>query len=457
MPPDDPEHDALIGTTVDGRFTLLARIGSGGMGTVYRARQLSVDRDVAVKFIHEAGASNADHIRRFEKEARIIARLEDPHTLKLIDFGVERGRRFLVTEYLQGETLGDRLARVGRLDAEAVRALLRPICDALAEAHEQGVIHRDLKPHNLFLQRVGGREVVRVLDFGIARWQGSDLATTTGPMAGSPAYMSPEQARGEEVDGRADLYALGVVAYECLAGRRPFEARTPALMLIKQLQDRPKAFDELDPPVVVPQAMEALVLHLLEKAPEDRPASARILARRLDAWVAEPAPTEVEAPRRPRRWPWVVGLAVVGGVGVWWAQGPETQGDSGAARPDAALPDAARPDAARPDAALPDAARPDAARPDAARPDAAQPDAARPDAARPDAARPIAPATRGPHVRPKAPPTAAPPTAAPPTAAPPTAAPPTAAPPTAAPPAAAPPTAALSEPPPGFRRVVPPP
>jgi serine/threonine protein kinase len=349
-------QDPLLGLLVDGRFEVLERIGSGGMGTVYRARQLSVDRDVAVKFIHESAAGDPERARRFEKEARIIARLEDPHTLKLIDFGIDRGRRYLVTEYLQGETLADRLARAS-LSAEAVRDLLRPICDALAEAHEQGVVHRDLKPHNIFLQRIGDREVVRVLDFGIARWHASELSTTTGALAGSPAYMSPEQARGDEVDGRSDLYALGVLAYECLAGRLPFQARTPALMLVKQLHDLPKPFDELSPPAVVPQAMEALVLHLLEKDPQDRPASARVLAQRLDGlrWDApvevaraepapEPVPSVVWTP--PRRWPWGVAalaVAAVVAVAVWPGQAPEVIEDSGV--PDARVPDARVPDA----------------------------------------------------------------------------------------------------------------
>ena len=443
------DHDPLIGTTVDGRFTVLERIGAGGMGTVYRARQLSVDRDVAIKFINEGSESDALRGRRFEKEARIIARLEDPHTLKLIDFGIDRGRRYLVTELLQGETLGARLTRQGPLPAAEVVRWLRPICDALAEAHEQGVIHRDLKPHNLFLQRIGDREVVRVLDYGIARWAESDLATTTGPLAGSPAYMAPEQARGEEVDGRCDLYALGVVAYECLAGRTPFQARTAALMLVKQLQDVPLPFDELNPPVVVPQALEALVLHLLEKDPADRPSGARALAERLDGLVltAPPPPVvpaasiphptdfEVELARPSQRWQWGVGLtlAVVLVLGLLrlWSQ-PQPPGQVPGLADLSAL--AVVLDAGRAAPAV-DAARPDAAR------DAAPPTAV-PDAAPPTAA-PAPPPSAAPTTRPRRPPS-------------PRTAPPSAAPSTAAAPASAAPTT-LAEPPGGLKRVVPPP
>lgn len=271
--------DPLLDAVLDKRYRIVERIGAGGMGTVYRARQLTVERDVAVKFLRADAYGDPRQVRRFEREARMIARLRDPHTLKLIDFGRRPdGQLYLVCEFLEGEPLDRRIAR-GPLAAAAALDLLRPVCDALAEAHAEGIVHRDLKPGNLFIERVGARELVKVLDFGIARWSEGEHSTTG--VSGTPAYMAPEQARGVDVDHRCDLYALGAVLYACLAGRAPYLGSGLQVML-QAMAGPPTPFDALSPPVAVPPEVAALVFRLMATDPADRPQSAAEVAAAFD-------------------------------------------------------------------------------------------------------------------------------------------------------------------------------
>ncbi|MCB9553879.1 MAG: protein kinase [Myxococcales bacterium] len=271
--------DPLLGAVLDGRYRIVERIGAGGMGTVYRARQLTVERDVAVKFLRADAYGDPRQVRRFEREARMIARLRDPHTLKLIDFGRRPdGQLYLVCEFLEGEPLDRRIAR-GPLAAAAALDLLRPVCDALAEAHAEGIVHRDLKPGNLFIERVGARELVKVLDFGIARWSEGEHSTTG--VSGTPAYMAPEQARGVETDHRCDLYALGAVLYACLAGRAPYLGSGLQVML-QAMAGPPPAFAALSPPIAVPPEVAALVFRLMATDAADRPQSATEVAAAFD-------------------------------------------------------------------------------------------------------------------------------------------------------------------------------
>ena len=327
-------RDPLRGVELDGRFRLEERIGAGGMGAVYRARQLNIDRDVAVKLLHPLAAEDPEYVRRFENEARIIAQLRDPHTLKLIDFGrMADGQLYIVMEYLAGRSLKQVLEDEGQLSAKVTLGYVRQLCDALAEAHAAGIVHRDLKPGNLFVERVGHRDVVKVLDFGIARWSRPGGDATTGPIHGTPEYMSPEQARGERVDGRSDLYSLGVLAYECIAGGPVFESETAMGLLLKHLQDPPTPFDAREPPVEVEERVEALVMRLLEKDPAHRPADALELAAEIEDLLAGRPSAEVAlsfeetvdaATPRPRRWPLLVGfLVAVALAAVLWPRTPE--------------------------------------------------------------------------------------------------------------------------------------
>jgi serine/threonine-protein kinase len=274
---------------VDGRYRIEERIGGGGMGDVYRARQLNVERDVAVKVIRDDQGEDASALERFENEAKIISRLRHPNTLRLFDFGrIEGGGLYLVTELLAGELLSDVIER-GPMEEARVLRIMAEIAGSLSEAHAMGVVHRDLKPNNVFLEKVGEREVVKVLDFGIAKAAVSGVKTTTGGVIGTPTYMSPEQARAEPLDGRSDLYSLGVLAYECLTGRPPFEGESAISVLLKHANEAPIAPTRLAGLRSAPSVgLERLVLDLLAKDPRARPESAREVERAIERIVSEP-------------------------------------------------------------------------------------------------------------------------------------------------------------------------
>jgi Tol biopolymer transport system component len=271
-----------------GPYELLAPLGAGGMGEVYRARDTRLGREVALKILPENRCSDPDSLRRFEAEARAVASLNHPHILALHDVGTHQGVPYTVTELLEGRTLRHLLDR-GPLPPRKVVDYGVQICRGLAAAHGRGVVHRDLKPENLFLTKDGG---VKILDFGLAKLSGppdepdspeSERRTATEPglVMGTAGYMSPEQARGRPADPRSDLFALGAVLYEMLAGRRAFSGSTAAETLSAILHD--------DPPEIasglalVPAGLERIVRRCLEKRPEDRFDSAHDLALALEA------------------------------------------------------------------------------------------------------------------------------------------------------------------------------
>ncbi len=274
-------EDPLIGVLLDARYEIERIVGVGGFGRVYRARQLNVDRAVAVKVLSVDASQQSDQVRRFENEARIISRLRHPNTLKLVDSGrTPDGRLYIATEFLSGSPL-DIALRARPMDSARVLRLLRQVCSSLAEAHEAGVVHRDLKPANVFVEAVGGEEVVKVLDFGVAKLTQQATETATGTIFGTPTYMSPEQASGEPVDPRSDLYAVGVLAYEMLTGRPPFRGSTPMSVLLKHIQEQPTPLSSLVDPPLMP-ALEAFVMQLLAKGPDQRPESATAVVELID-------------------------------------------------------------------------------------------------------------------------------------------------------------------------------
>jgi len=289
--------DPLLGTTIAGRFTILGRLGRGSMGAVYRARQEAMGRDVALKLVRQDRAHDPETKGRFEREARAISALVSPHTVTAFDFGeAEDGSWFLAMEMLEGETVGDRLRRVGRLDWFDALRFTRDALQSLAEAHEKGIIHRDLKPDNLFLSRVpssgGGAapELCKVLDFGIAKWSRDEdaskidqLETQAGTVFGTPRYMSPEQAQGTPLDARSDLYSLGVLLYQMLSGRAPFVDDDAVVVMARHIKDPPPRFDTMTPEVKVPESIEALLWRVLAKSPAERPATAQQMIAELDA------------------------------------------------------------------------------------------------------------------------------------------------------------------------------
>jgi serine/threonine-protein kinase len=275
-----------------GSYRLVERLGQGGMGEVWRAKHRLLARPAAVKLIRTSVLGNVqgteDAVRRFEREAQVTAALSSPHTVQLFDFGVaDDGSFYYVMELLDGLDLQTLVDRYGPLPAERAIYLLRQVCHSLAEAESHGLVHRDIKPANLFACRYGGEhDFVKVLDFGIAKT--APERTETGVInftrddmvQGTPAYIAPEQAIGTHVDGRADIYATGCVAYFLLTGKPVFTDDTPMAVVVHHARTpptAPSAVSELQ----IPPALDEVILECLAKNPADRPQTARVLAQRL--------------------------------------------------------------------------------------------------------------------------------------------------------------------------------
>ena len=224
-------------TVVAGRFRLSRLIGQGGMGSVWQATHLGLDIPCAVKFIEGEMAQHPEMQMRFEREAKAAAQLRSPHVVQILDHGVCEGTPYIAMELLDGEDLGHRFARVGKMPPAQLHQVIAQVCRALSKAHALGIVHRDLKPDNIFLVRDDDREIAKVLDFGIAKSKSNELAgsnTKTGAMLGTPYYMSPEQAQGTRaLDYRSDLWSLGVITYQGLIGQLPFESEALGDLLMK--------------------------------------------------------------------------------------------------------------------------------------------------------------------------------------------------------------------------------
>jgi len=273
--------DPLIGHTLDEKYRLEARLGIGGMGTVYRALHLLIDRPVAIKVLNQRFVEDEAARTRFRREARAAGRLQHANAVTVTDFGQSSdGYVYIVMELLEGRTLREILAKEAPLDPARSVSLMMQISDAVAAAHEAGIIHRDLKPANVFIvQRADVPSVVKVLDFGIAKLAAESLEdddrmtlTQVGVMIGTPRYMSPEQCDGVELTPAADVYSLGIILYEMLTGTVPFSGSTPLAIAMKHATEPPRA--PRDFVATIPGALEQVVLHALEKRPEDRPANA---------------------------------------------------------------------------------------------------------------------------------------------------------------------------------------
>jgi serine/threonine protein kinase len=240
-----PAIDPLLGVVIDGRFRIKARLGAGGMGAVYRAWQGSVGRDVAVKLIEARLSQGKMAAKRFLRESKLTSRLSHPNTVTVLDFGqTDDGMLYLVMELVKGRTLNQVLQQEGRFSLSRMVRVAVQLCDALEAAHGLSIIHRDLKPSNIILlDEPRGRDHVKVLDFGLAKsLVGDDEATTmthSDAIMGTPAYISPEAALASKTDERADLYSLGVILYELIAGRLPFAAATVNVMISRHAHDPP--------------------------------------------------------------------------------------------------------------------------------------------------------------------------------------------------------------------------
>jgi eukaryotic-like serine/threonine-protein kinase len=294
------DHDPMVGRTLEGRYTITARLGSGSMGTVYRAKQHAMGREVAIKILRGDRAVDDNAKARFMREARANSLLASPNTVTVFDFGQsESGEFYLAMEILEGESLGQRLTRLGRLPAPVAVDAARQALRSLSEAHAKGIIHRDLKPDNLFFARVltsaaphslpgeGHDEIVKVLDFGIAKMvrDGDEpmgvVETQAGTVFGTPRYMSPEQAQGKPLDARTDLYSLAVILYQMLTGRPPFTDNDAVVVMARHIKSVPKRPNEAVPDANVPKELEDVIMRTLSKDPAERPGSADVLAGEL--------------------------------------------------------------------------------------------------------------------------------------------------------------------------------
>ncbi len=342
--PSDPR----IGTSVEGRYKLEERLAAGGMGVVYRAEQVDEAKPVAVKFLHEAFAGLPDLVKRFQREVSAMSRVAHPNLVAVIDSGMSAGVPYLVMDFHAGRPLSELLEK-GALEPARAVSIARQVLAGVEHAHASGVVHRDLKPDNIMLLAgESGDDFVKILDFGLAKMvdvSGATQLTSTGFALGTPGYMSPEQARGTATDERTDFYAIGVIIYQMVVGRKPFIAETPMAVLRMHMEDPPVPPRRVG--AKVSAALEGVILRALEKEPARRFASAAEFARALAATpeaggreedpkktsvgrkkiVSSPSLAAAEAakparPRRPTNWPRIGKLllaaaVIAGGIYGW--------------------------------------------------------------------------------------------------------------------------------------------
>jgi serine/threonine-protein kinase len=280
MRPKDP----FIGREIlGGQFQVLEKIGTGGMGSVYKASQPAVGRMVAIKILHPKLAGRKDLTSRFRREARAMSQLTHPNTAKVFMYGEleEDGSLYIVMEMLEGRNLNQTVRKEGPMPAERAIPILIQVCGALQEAHDLGIVHRDLKPENIFLSRQGGiNDYPKVLDFGLAKvterqmQPGSVILTQEGMVFGTPEFMSPEQAQGKTLDARSDIYSLAVILYEVLTGKLPFMARTPMEYIQKHVMEPAILLNERMPELKFPKGLEDVLARALLKKPDERYQSA---------------------------------------------------------------------------------------------------------------------------------------------------------------------------------------
>ncbi|HEY4723175.1 MAG TPA: serine/threonine-protein kinase, partial [Anaerolineae bacterium] len=318
---ESPGPFNLAGHTL-GKYRLIEKVGQGGMAQVYKAYQPDLDRYVAIKVLHPHLTGDEDFAARFQREARAIAALEHPNILRVYDYDMDDGLAFLVMEYLEGLNLRERLrdmsCRGESMSLAEVGQIVCALADALDHAHRQGVVHRDLKPSNVIVT-TSGRPVLT--DFGIARMVDTTTITGSGGALGTPAYMSPEQGKGQPGDARSDVYALGILLYQLCTGQLPFDADTPYAIILKHITAPLPSPRTLRPDL--PESIVRVILKALAKNPDDRFQSAGEMSQALHASelreITPPAPRPLGAIGRRRRI--LIGAALVAVAGILIAGG----------------------------------------------------------------------------------------------------------------------------------------
>ncbi len=303
-----PVGDPQIGLTLNNRFKVEAKLGEGGFGAVYRGTQIQTGRKVAIKLLHPEMTRDDNLVARFKREGLVLCNLRDAHTITTYDFDqTADGTLYIAMELLEGRSLHQVFHDEAPIAWQRAMTTMAQMCSSLGEAHAQGIVHRDLKPENIFLEKRGNTpEFVKILDFGIAkvmRGEGSvdpnaPQLTATGQTLGTLEYMSPEQLMGKQLDGRSDIYALGVLAYELSTGRLPFpDAKGPAGLITAQLKQTPKAPSLVNPAGQIPAGVDRILLKCLEKDKNNRFADVNVLARAVQEcmsaggqWGSDPVP-----------------------------------------------------------------------------------------------------------------------------------------------------------------------
>ena len=345
--PLDP-NDPLIGNVLAGRYLVKSRIGEGGMGLVYEGLHRDIDKRVAIKVLRDDLSRRPEVVARFRQEAKSASRIGHENIVDIFDFGeTTHGSSYFVMEYLEGEDLGNVLGKKATIEAERACDIVLQCCRALCATHAKGIVHRDIKPENIFLtKRDGVEDFVKIVDFGIAKM--SDIETDgapgrkltkTGMIFGTPEYMSPEQAGGKDLDHRVDVYALGIILYECLAGRVPFEGDTFMGILTQHLTAEAPGIDQVNPNAKVSPELELVIRKALAKSPDDRYQDTEELAEAivcaLDGRVSRatrrtppsalglPLMDDLGAFPRRKTSPWAWATAALGAAGVvaWLALG----------------------------------------------------------------------------------------------------------------------------------------
>ncbi len=295
--PPDANKDPLVGTVLDNRFEILECIGKGGMATVYRARQLSEDRTVALKLLNRRFLQDPSLKRRFHREAKLASLLNHPNTVKTYDYGeLPSGMLYIAMEYIEGSVLTQELKKRYAMTWRRASRIVIDVARSVHDAHLSNIIHRDIKPDNIMVAWYGAQEVtqvVKVLDFGIAKLidhltVGGQSTTSSNEVFGTPEYMSPEQISSRPLDHRTDIYSLGVILYRMLTGRLPFAAPTPLLMMMCHIHQPPPRFARVNRSLhKLPQGLEELVMAMLAKKPEARPASMAVVWDRLNTILTD--------------------------------------------------------------------------------------------------------------------------------------------------------------------------